>query len=75
MPVGAPAEASAEPKPMRQRASGRRLTGSVPSSQIGRVRALTNYGMTPAQVAELYDVTLGEIERIIRTPAHSGKSR
>ena len=75
MPVGAPAEASAEPKPMRQRASGRRLTGSVPSSQIGRVRALTNYGMTPAQVAELYDVTLGEIERIIRAPAHSGKSR
>lgn len=75
MPVGAPAEASAEPKPMRRRPAERRSTGAVPPSQIGRVRALTNYGMTPAQVAELYDVTLGEIERIIRAPAHSGKSR
>jgi hypothetical protein len=31
--------------------------------------------MTPAQVAELYEVTVGEIERIIKTPTHSSKSR
>jgi len=64
-----------EPKPILRKPAAKRRTGTVPPSQIGRVRALTNYGMTPAQVAELYDVTVGEIERIIRMPAYSGKSR
>ena len=31
-----------------------------------RVRALTSYGMTGAQVAELYGVTIDKIEQIIR---------
>ncbi len=68
-------EAPFEPKPARRKASAKRPTGAVPPSQIGRVRALTSYGMTPAQVAELYDVTVGEIERIIKARADSGKSR
>ncbi len=42
---------------------------------MGRVRALTSYGMTRAQVAELYDVSIDEIERIIRGPVYSSKSR
>lgn len=62
------------PKPNRQRATVKPRTGAVPASHIGRVRALTSYGMTPKQVAELYGVTVAEIERIVRTPAF-GKSR
>jgi hypothetical protein len=31
--------------------------------------------MTPAQVAELYDVTVDAIERILGEPASAGKSR
>jgi hypothetical protein len=47
----------------------------VPPSQIGRVRALATYGMTPAQVAQLYGVTTDEINRILKVPIYSGKSR
>jgi hypothetical protein len=50
---------------MRRTAAIRRETREIPASQHGRVRALTNYGMTPEQVAELYGVTVDEIERII----------
>jgi hypothetical protein len=42
---------------------------------MGRVRTLTSYGMTRAQVAKLYDVSIDEIERIIRGPVYSGNSR
>jgi len=31
--------------------------------------------MTPQQVAELYGVTVDEINRILKAPAYSGKSR
>ena len=37
----------------------------IPASQLGRVRALMNYGMTREQVAELYGVAVDEVERII----------
>ena len=59
-------EPAAEPKRMRRKATTKRETPEVPVSQFGRVRALTSYGMTRAQVAELYGVTVDEIERIIR---------
>jgi hypothetical protein len=59
-------EIPGDPKPTRRKAATKSETGSVPASQVGRVRALTSYGMTPAQVAKLYGVRLGEIERIIR---------
>jgi hypothetical protein len=58
-------EAPAESKPIRQRVV-RRETREIPASQHGRVRALTSYGMTREQVAELYRVTVDEIERIQR---------
>jgi DNA invertase Pin-like site-specific DNA recombinase len=62
----AKAEAPAKPKPIRQQEAIRRETREIPASQHGRVRALTRYGMTRAQVARLYEVGVDEIERIIR---------
>jgi hypothetical protein len=69
------AESPAEPKPTRRRQVAKRSSRAVPASQIGRVRTLAHYGMTPAQVAELYGVTIDEIERIIGVAAEPGKSR
>jgi hypothetical protein len=31
--------------------------------------------MTPVQVAELYGVTVNEIDRILKSPAYTGKTR
>jgi hypothetical protein len=67
-------EAPTEPKPIQQSAVIRRETREIPASQLGRVRALTSYGMTREQVAELYGVTVDEIERVTRHPDHSRKS-
>jgi len=64
-------EASAEAKPVKRQRAVRRETGSIPASQFGRVRALTSYGMTHAQVAEYYGVSVDEIERIIKRPNSS----
>ena len=62
--------------PVRRRVAAKRPgTSSVPPSQIGRVRTLTTYGMTPQQVAELYGVTVDDINRILKAPAYSAKSR
>jgi len=65
-------EAPAEPKPILRKAAIRRESREIPAAQLGRVRALTNYGMTQQQVAELYGVTVEEVERIIRpgSPSH-----
>ncbi len=60
---------SAEPKPIRRRQAVKRETRHIPASQFGRVRALASYGMTQAQVAELYGVGISEIERIVGRPA------
>ena len=49
----------------RRTAAVRREDRGIPASQFGRVRTLVKYGMTQAQVAELYGVTVHEIERII----------
>ena len=59
----------AEPKPIKRQAAVKRQPLRIPSSQFGRVRALANYGMTQAQVAELYGVAVDEIERIVGQPA------
>jgi hypothetical protein len=61
-------ETPAQPKPTRLRRTLRRATGRIPASQFGRIRTLTSYGMTQAQVAELYSVSVEEIERIVREP-------
>lgn len=75
VPMNAPVQSAVKAAPIARKTVTRRGARSVPPAQIGRVRALTTYGMTPAQVAELYGVTVGEIERIIRGPGYSGKSR
>jgi hypothetical protein len=66
-------EPAAEPKQVRAPAIGRE-TRQIPVSQFGRVRTLTKYGMTRAQVAELYGVIVDEVERIIRHPDQPRKS-
>jgi hypothetical protein len=38
----------------------------IPRSQFSRIGALARYGMTVAQVAQVYGVAVGEIERILR---------
>ena len=58
-------EPAAEPKQIRRKATAQRETRDIPVSQFGRVRTLTNYGMTRGQVAEFYGVTVDEIDRII----------
>ena len=41
-------------------------TREIPRSQFARIRTWLNYGMTVAQVAEVYGAAVGEIERILR---------
>ena len=40
----------------------------IPRSQLARIRAWVKYGMTIAQVAQVYGVAVAEIERILRDP-------
>ena len=68
-------EVPTKPKPTPQKQVVRRHRSAIPPAQLGRVRALANYGMTRAQVAELYGVTIEEIDRIIKEPAFPLKSR
>ena len=72
MPMSeAKVEAPTAQKPVRRRAAIRRETREIPASQHGRVRALTSYGMTQEQVAELYGVAVDEIERIMSGPDYA----
>jgi len=75
LPPNSQVEVPVAAEPIRRKAVARRPSITVPPSQIGRVRALATYGMTPAQVAELYGVTADEIDRILKAPAYSGTSR
>jgi hypothetical protein len=40
-------------------------TRAIAQSQFARIRTLVRYGMTVAQVANVYRVAVGEIERIL----------
>jgi hypothetical protein len=42
------------------------MTSEIPSSQFVRIRAWAKYGMTAAQVAGVYGIAVGVIERILR---------
>ena len=64
-------EPAAEPKQIRRTAANGREAREIPASQFGRVRALTSYGMTREQVAELYGVTVDEIERVMSRAGHA----
>jgi hypothetical protein len=67
------AEPPTEPKPEGKNAVAEQRMPRILPSQFGRVRALTRYGMTRAQVAELYGVLIDEVERIISRPVFRGK--
>ena len=43
-------------------------TIEIPRSQFARIRSGVEYGMTAAQVAAVYGVAVGAIERILRQP-------
>jgi hypothetical protein len=66
--AGAKAEVRATEHPAPPQAA-RRTTRRIPASQFGRVRALADYGMTRKQVAELYDVGVEEVDRILSRAA------
>ena len=71
MPTSAAkAEVPTDQKQIRRRAAVRHETREIPASQHGRVRALTSYGMTREQVADLYGVAVDEIERIMSRLGH-----
>jgi hypothetical protein len=38
----------------------------IPAMHVDRIRSWMKYGMTTAQVAEMYGVAAGEVERILR---------
>jgi hypothetical protein len=79
VPPRLPPRPQVEPRttvePVRRKTVAKPATRAVPPSQIGRVRALATYGMTPLQVAELYGVTVAEIDRILKSPVFAGKTR
>jgi hypothetical protein len=62
-------------EPVRRKTVTKPATRAVPPSQFGRIRTLATYGMTPLQVAELYGVTVAEIDRILKSPVYAGKTR
>ena len=41
------------------------MPGAIPRSQFARIRALVKYGMTVAQVAAVYEIAVGDVERIL----------
>jgi len=67
-------EPAAVPKQTQRKLTTKRETREIPASQFGRVRTLTKYGMTRAQVAEFYGVIVDEIEKIIRRPDQPRRS-
>jgi hypothetical protein len=42
------------------------ITREIPRSEFARIRAWMKYGMTVAQVAEVYGIAAAAIERILR---------
>jgi hypothetical protein len=48
------------------RSPKQQLTPKIARSQFARIRTLVRYGMSAPQVAEMYGVAVGEIERILR---------
>jgi hypothetical protein len=66
----------AEPKPPKPRrvVATKRRAPKIPASEFARIRTLAEYGMTIAQAAESYGVSVDEIEHIVRTARDGGGS-
>ena len=43
-----------------------RMPPKIPRSQFARIRTWVKYGMTAAQVAQVYGVAVADIEHILR---------
>ena len=66
MPLGGvpvPHEEAAAPV-----SSAQQTVLEIPASEFARLRAWVKYGMKPPQVAAVYGVDVGEIERVLRRP-------
>lgn len=63
-PVAAPPQPP--PEPIRRRPRQPRPRVGIPPAQHARVRTWVEYGMTAAEVAQVYGTEVGEIERILR---------
>jgi hypothetical protein len=72
MPAAVIVGPSTDPKPKSRRQSSRRRV-KVPAIQHDRVRTLASYGMTLAEIADLYVVPVVVIDRIVEagTDDHS----
>lgn len=76
-------KAEPEPRPEREtpdaapaarQAAAAQPAANIPASEYRRVRTLATYGMTPEQVAELYEASLNEVTRIIGTKEARNKA-
>lgn len=63
-PRPGPETAAAAPS-KTQGAAATERAAAIPTSEYPRIRTLATYGMTPEQVAELYQASLTEVRRII----------
>jgi hypothetical protein len=45
------------------------VRSTIPASQIARIRIWAKYGMTVSQVAAVFGVPVGEVERVLRKAA------
>ncbi len=52
-------------EPAASSLAGRPREPVIPTAHIARIRAWLKYGMTTAQVAEMYGVAAGEVERLL----------
>jgi hypothetical protein len=65
--LGIASPAPAQPEAVEPAVSAeRRIKPMIPASQFARIRSWVKYGMTPAQVAEIYGVNVDDVERVIR---------
>jgi hypothetical protein len=51
------------------------MTPKIPRSQFARIRTWARYGMTVRQVADLYGVSVGEIEDILTKGSQGASGR
>jgi hypothetical protein len=63
--VSSPAEHPRQ-EPLAVRQPSAATTPKIPKSQFARIRAWKRYGMSARQVAEVYGVSVGEIDGILR---------
>jgi hypothetical protein len=61
-----PAPALLEEAEPRVRLVEEQARPEIPVSKFAHIRALVKYGMTVSQVAEVYGVAVGAIERVLR---------